>query len=371
MKATTAPMDTHLAGDLTKMTLCCQVTRRDNQVFRMTTHDQDVEYPAGSGVIYSSSFGSIPNAVDISTDYSVATQNYFGFWDDAEVSETDMIVGKFNGADVRIFLLNWSDTSATMGQIKEFRGNFGQASLTKQGFFQIELRSMMQKLQQLLGSYYSQTCQHSLGDSKCRVPIKPDDILRDTDYVLGQIVKVPDIVPAPDSSAYHDRIFTCTTPGHTDVVAPPYDYTVGNMTTDGTAVFTASEAWTRAGTVAAGTQTTAGDKHKFNVTLTEARAVDGWFAAGALTWETGNNADLPPIEVKGWTQTGAIMQLRYATPFAPQPGDKFRVYKGCNLFLSGCKGFNNVINRLGFDNIPGEIAILGYGIGDGNVSVGT
>jgi len=370
VKAATAPMDTHLAGDLTKMTLCCQVTRKDAQVFRFTTHDQDVEYPAGSGLIYSSSFGSIPNAIDTNTDYSVATQNYFGFWDDAEVSETDMIGGKFNGADVRIFLVNWSDTSATMGQVKEFRGNFGQASLTKQGFFQIELRSMMQKLQQLLGSYYSQTCQHSLGDSKCRVPIKPDDVQRDTDYVLGQIVKVPDMIPTPDSSAYHDRIFTCTTPGHTDVSAPFYDYAVGNTTTDGTAAFTAAEAWTRAGIVAAGTQTTAADKHSFNVTLTEPRAIDGWFSAGVLTFETGLNAGIS-LEVKNWTASGAIMGLRYALPFVPVAGDKFSVYAGCNLFKSGCKKFNNIINRLGFDDITGEIAILGYGIGDGNVSVGT
>jgi hypothetical protein len=207
-----------------------------------------------------------------------------------------------------------------------------------------------------------------LGDSKCKVPIKPDEVQRTTSYAKGDVVKVPDTVPAPDSSAYHDRIFTCTTPGVTDSVAPSYDYTVGNSTTDGTAVFIASEAWTRAGVVAAGTQTTAGNRKSFNVTITEPRAVDDWFAAGVLTWETGNNAGIS-TEVKHWTQTGAVMQLRFSTPFVPQAGDKFRVYKGCNLFLSGCKGFNNVINRLGFDNIPGEIAIRGYGIGDGSVPV--
>ena len=57
---------------------------------------------------------------------------------------------------------------------------------------------------------------------------------------------------------------------------------IGAQTADGGAVFEAEEAWSRSGIVTAVT-----DRAVFNATLDEPRAVDGWFAGGVLTWETG------------------------------------------------------------------------------------
>jgi hypothetical protein len=44
----------------------------------------------------------------------------------------------------------------------------------------------------------------------------------------------------------------------------------------------------------------------FTAAIDEPRAVDGWFAGGVLTWESGANTGRS-IEVKSWRQaTGAI-----------------------------------------------------------------
>jgi hypothetical protein len=82
-----------------------------------------------------------------------------------------------------------------------------------------------------------------------------------TAYALGDYVRVP------DAGNYHNRMFLCTTAGTTAGSAPSYNYTVAATTTDGTAVFTAAEAWVRSGVVA--TRTDDGD---FTATLTESRA---------------------------------------------------------------------------------------------------
>lgn len=89
-----------------------------------------------------------------------------------------------------------------------------------------------------------------------------------------------------------DRVFRLITAGTTFLVQPPYDFTVGNQTTDGSTVWEAEESFLRAATVAAVT-----DNRNFAINVTESRAVNDWFKFGAVIWESGNNDNLA-MEVK-------------------------------------------------------------------------
>jgi hypothetical protein len=155
------------------------------------------------------------------------------------------------------------------------------------------------------------------------------------------------------SASFDDRMYEVTVAGTTAAAQPAYSTTVDTTTVDGTATLTAREAWTRAGTVA-----TVTNNRLFTVTLTESRAIDGWFKDGTLTWETGNNAGLN-MEVKEWTQTGATIELFLAMPFDVQVGDAFSVYAGCDktplLGVNGCKiKFDNLLNFRGEEWVPGN-----------------
>ena len=66
----------------------------------------------------------------------------------------------------------------------------------------------------------------------------------------GQFVRASDPRGGPLAEDYDDRIYECVTPGTTDAVQPTYDTTIGQGTTDGTAVFRAYAAFTRAAAIA-------------------------------------------------------------------------------------------------------------------------
>jgi uncharacterized phage protein (TIGR02218 family) len=152
----------------------------------------------------------------------------------------------------------------------------------------------------------------------------------------------------PTQDAYEDRYYECTVGGTTDVAQPVYDTTIGNTTTDGGADFIARDSWTRAAVVAS---TITNDQ--FTITVSEARAVDGWFNGGGFTFETGDNAGFT-IEIRSWVQTGSVLTLFLPANFTIQVGDKLRLYPGCDKRSETCSvRFDNILNFRGEPFVPG------------------
>lgn len=131
-------------------------------------------------------------------------------------------------------------------------------------------------------------------------------------------------------SSFENRIYECSVAGVTDTTLPTYDTTVGDATVDGTATFIAREAFTRHATVDAVT-----DRANFTLTVTESRAVDGWFADGVITVESGANLG-KSIEVKQWTDTGNVVQTFLPFGFDLAPGDQLRISPGCDKTQPTC-----------------------------------
>ena len=117
-------------------------------------------------------------------------------------------------------------------------------------------------------------------------------------------------------------------------------------------MFEALEAWSRAGLV-----TDVTDRAIFTAAIDEPRAVDGWFAGGVLTWETGANAGRS-IEVKSWTQATGQIELFLPMGYAIESGDAFRIHPGCDKRLDTCiDRFANVLNFRGEPYVPGQDAL--------------
>jgi len=131
-------------------------------------------------------------------------------------------------------------------------------------------------------------------------------------------------------STFENRIYEVTTAGITAATQPTMDTTVGNTTTDGSVVFTAREAFTRHATVASVT-----DRRTFSLTVTESRAVDGWFADGVITVESGANLG-KSIEVKQWTDSGNVVECFLPFGFDLEVGDQLRISPGCDKTQPTC-----------------------------------
>jgi uncharacterized phage protein (TIGR02218 family) len=361
-------MQLHLDGSATTLAMCWRLTRSDGQMFRFTTVDVDVTVDLGDGTgaqtyLASSAFGR--SAIKSNDTYGVDNLEVQGILDSAIIDEEELRRGLFDRATVEVFLVNYGNLAD--GVIRLRKGTLGEVILTKRNFFLSELRGLSQFFQTRIGERYVATCNADLGDSRCRIPLLPDAVARDTAYEVGDFVRVV-TATTPDGTWFDHEgiIYRCTTAGTSATVEPTYDTVPGNTTTDGTAVFTAEDSFTRALEVSA---VAPGSPQKQFTTTSLSPGITprtlqptGWFDFGAVVWETGNNAGVA-MEVRTFTQNTASQDVRL---FLDLPknivvGDRARIYPGCDLLRSTCiNKFDNILNFRGFPDIPGQDAALDY-----------
>ena len=186
MKSISSALAAHLAGEVTTLATCWQVTRKDGREFFFTDHDRDLAF---DGNLYLASSGYSRSAIANDAGMAVDNLDVEGVLDHEQISEQDLRAGLFDHAEVHVFLANWADLA--QGKLRLRRGWFGEVHLTEQGLFRTELRGMTQALSVRIGELYSPECRADLGDHRCRVPIEAPAIARGTPYVAGDRVRVP------------------------------------------------------------------------------------------------------------------------------------------------------------------------------------
>jgi hypothetical protein len=356
MKTISGTLNTHLNSPATTLARCWHIVRTDGTQFFFTSHDVDLPITsgefAGHNGTYLSSVGFSATATANNSDLSVDNLDVEGVFDNASITDNDLRSGLFDYADIYVFVVNWADL--TQGPLKLRRGKLGEVVASPQGWFHVELRGMTQLLQQKILELYGPECRADLGDARCKIPLDPPLRQNSTLYTAGTFIKVS-TAAGPYYSQYQDVIYECTTTGTTAGSQPAYDTTVGHTTTDGSAVFTTVTAWTRDAVVA-----TVTDQTHFTITVTEPRAIDGWYNYGILTWESGNNTGRN-TEIKSWLSTGAHVELRLSAGYLIQVGDKLHISPGCNKSLAACRDkFANLDNMRAESYLPGNDQVFLY-----------
>lgn len=356
-KTISSGLQTHLEQTVTTLAMCWKITRTDGEIFYFTTHDNDLTI---EGDIYTSAYGFQQTAIQNDSSMSVDNLDVIGILDSSQIKESDLKAGKYNFADIEIFYVNYS--ALNQGKIKLRKGTLGEVIVTPNGIFKAELRGLTDRFTQQIVEVYTPDCRADLGDSRCKVPINPSVRASSTAYSVGDFVKV-DTRSGIAWEVYENRIYECTTAGTTESFEIGFDTTVGNTTTDGTAVWTARESWTRNGIVTGVT-----DRRIFTVDVDEDRAVDDWFNQGVLQFDTGTNEN-QAMEVKDWDQSSKTITLYLEMPFDVQIGALFHIYPGCDKRLATCKtkfaitgstdfANGNVNNFRGEPYVPGQDQIF-------------
>lgn len=229
MKSVSVALAAHLEQELTTLATCWHLLRRDGVEFFFTDHDRNLIV---DGNEYLCAVGYTRTAIENDVSLSVDNLDVMGFLDNETITDIDLRAGTYDYAEVFVFTVNWADLS--QGILKQRRGWLGEVTMAENGIFKAELRGLTQALSQTIGEVYSPECRADLGDNRCKVPIQPDVVLRETFYEEGQFVRV---ATDPSSSGegqaqYENRIYEVTTAGKTGVTQPMYDTTVGNTTTD-------------------------------------------------------------------------------------------------------------------------------------------
>ena len=346
MKSISTELRDHLDGTVTSLTSIWRLTRRDGEEFYFTDHDVDIVFDDGDGsATYKSNVGYDRTSLVSRIGLSVDSMDVEGLLNSEAISQAELRAGLFDYAEVRVSLVNWKDL--TQGELKLKRGRLGEVTISHTGTFRAELRSLSQHLSQNIIETYSAECRADLGDSKCRVTIRPDVLPRSTAVEVGEFYRVA-TASGDFQSAYENRVYEVTTAGTTDSAQPTYDTDVGATTTDGTAVLTARDSLTRHATIASVV-----DDLNVTITVSDSKAVDDWFNGGALIFEEGDNSGVVR-EIVDWVQSSGRVTTFLPFPATPVVGQRVRVYPGCDKRLSTCRDrFDNVLNFRGEPFIPG------------------
>ena len=166
MKSVSPQLAQHLRGPVTTLATCWEILRRDGVVFRFTDHDRDLAF---DGATWRAGVGISRTAVASEAALSVDSLDVEGLFEDAAMTERDLRAGLFDGAEVRVFLVNHADPA--MGALRMRRGWLGEVVLTDTGVFRTELRGLTQALQGHTGALYSAACRADLGDARCKVDL--------------------------------------------------------------------------------------------------------------------------------------------------------------------------------------------------------
>jgi len=161
MKIASAALESHLAQDLTTLATCWRVERVDGEVITLTDHDADIIY---DGLTYTADGGFTRSAVKSQLDLDIDTLDVEGILSSDQITEDDIRAGRYNGAEIYVFVINWADTS--QGIIKIKRGLIGEIKV-QNGIYIAELQGLSQYLSNEILEQYTAECQADFGDSRC------------------------------------------------------------------------------------------------------------------------------------------------------------------------------------------------------------
>ncbi|WP_317055014.1 DUF2163 domain-containing protein [Roseovarius rhodophyticola] len=155
-----AGLKAHLQTGQATTARCWAVTRRDGEILGFTDHDMDLSF---ENVVFKAETGLSAAALQQTTGLSVDNSEAVGALSDAAIRDADIEAGRYDGAEVRAWLVNWANVDERQ---LLFRGTIGEIRRAG-GAFEAELRGLTDKLNVPLGRVFQKPCSAVLGDEGC------------------------------------------------------------------------------------------------------------------------------------------------------------------------------------------------------------
>lgn len=162
MKTVPVALAAHLKQEATTTCHCWRVTRRDGTVLGFTEHDRDLVFDS---TIFLAASGFSTSEAEASAGLSAGADEVAGGFSSAAIREDDLTAGRYDGARVELFIVNWAEPEEHMLLNVREIGEVSRAG----GQFRAELRSLAHRLNQPQGRVYGRRCDAALGDARCGV----------------------------------------------------------------------------------------------------------------------------------------------------------------------------------------------------------
>ena len=150
----------HLGRGITTVCRCWALVRRDGLVMGFTDHDRALMF---DGIAFRPGTGMSARAVEESTGLAVNNTEAFGALSDEGITEAEIEAGRYDGARLRAWVVNWQDVAE---RLEVFAGSLGDIRRVG-GAFEAELRGLTDALNVPLGRVYQKRCSAILADRTC------------------------------------------------------------------------------------------------------------------------------------------------------------------------------------------------------------
>lgn len=164
MRALDPGLQAHLDSGATTLCTCWRIGRRDGTALGFTDHDRSLSF---DGLDYLPDSGAAGSALSSSADLAVDNAEIEGALNADALSADDLAAGRYDGASVEIFRVNWA---AQDQRVLLKKGVIGE--VMRQGeAFRAELRGITHHLDQPVGRVYQRLCDVNVGSAKCGVDL--------------------------------------------------------------------------------------------------------------------------------------------------------------------------------------------------------
>jgi uncharacterized phage protein (TIGR02218 family) len=163
MKALPPALAAHLDGAATTTCHAWRLTRRDGLVLGFTEHDRDLAF---AGTLFAAASGFSASEVESGLGMNADAADLAGAFASDTISAEDLADGRYDGALVETFLINWASPADQHALLSTRElGEVRSAS----GAFRAELRSLAARLDAPQGRLYARRCDAEFGDGRCGV----------------------------------------------------------------------------------------------------------------------------------------------------------------------------------------------------------
>ena len=177
MKTIPAALQAHYDSGETSLAHGIVIERSDGQVFAFTSHDQSftmdcTAWSLPAALTFDAGQGFDASEIVSTAGFAVDNMELTTLDDGTLFDRDDVLAGAWRNAAFRIFRYRWDVSPVTIANDVEtlMRGWLGEIEL-RENTVRVELRGLMQKLQQPVGEVSTKTCRNRLGDARCRVDL--------------------------------------------------------------------------------------------------------------------------------------------------------------------------------------------------------
>lgn len=164
MKTLPPGLEAHLASGATTLAWAWRITRADGESFGFTDHDRVLIF---EGTMFEPESGLIASELRTGSELAVDAQDAEGVLTSERITETDIIDGRWDNAEVEVWRVNWTDPAQ---RVLLRRGAIGEIRRGRLAFV-AEMRSLAHVLAQSVGRVFQGTCDAALGDARCGVDL--------------------------------------------------------------------------------------------------------------------------------------------------------------------------------------------------------